>query len=1774
LPKPTTLCILLIEDDEDDYLLVREYLGEIGGVTPVLEWASTYEAGRAALARRAHDIVLIDYRLGAQNGLDLLVTARDAGDLPPAIVLTGAGDSAVDMAAQAAGAVDYLIKGQLDATTLERTIRYTLDQARQRVALANSQNFLQAILDTLSAEIAVLDDRGVIVAVNAAWRRFGAANGFPDASYGVGMDYLAVCDAGALVGAGGAAEVGAAIRDILAGRRTTFVREDPCDSPDDRRWFTTRISRFPGEGPTRLVLAFEDVSGRNLAEERTRFQAHLLDQVPAAVIATDPQGAVTHWNAHASALYGWTPEEVLGHPVSLLTVGPADMGLARSILDRVTAGEVWAGEFPVRRKDGTSFPAYVTDSVIHDQQGRSAGIVGVSVDISERKRVEEALQASERNYREVLEQAADAILIFGPDGRFHTVNAQACVLTGYARDELLALGIADIVPVEEGAEIASRVAALDSGRRTSERLVRRKDGALLPTEVSAARLSDGRVQIIIRDIAARKAAEAALVASEGRYRMLMEQASDGIVVMDAAGRFLEVNAQACLMLGYTREELLGLGSPDVIAPADLAERPLVVPSAGAERLVFERQLRRRDGTIFPAEASVKRLPDGRTQAILRDITERRAAEAELREVLTHARCLLWRAEIVERPEFGPDAGAKRYAWTLRVADEMAAQYVLPLDVPAGGTYAEAWRMSRNPEDYARIDVTSARALLTGAPGYRQEFRCRNRHGGEQWLAEEVALEAVAPGRWHAVGICVDITERKASEAAVVANEARFRALVQHGGDIITIADARGGMLYVSPAIERALGYTPDDFVGTAVFAYLHPDDQATVAATFARALAQPGLLVEATYRARHRDGSWRWFEANATNLLADPAVAGVVINAREITERVEADEALRQGAESFASLFEATGDGIIIMEEGRIVTVNQAYLALMGYEPDELIGRWALDFVVPDDQAATAARIAADYDQPYEVLLRRKDGAVLPVEVTGRSIRYQGRPARLTNVRDITERRRVADALRADAARRQALIETQHAVAAATFDHDALLQIVVGHAQELTGADGAAIELLEDGEIVVHAASGRAAHLVGLRLDAAKNLSGRCMLTGMAQRCDDTAIDTRANQTVCAPIGARSLLLVPLRYEGRTFGILKVLGERPAAFADTDLETLELLGGVSAAALSHAAAYERQRALAENLRASEAGLAEAQRLAHLGSWEYDIVADRLTWSDEVFRIGGFAPQSFAPTPERLLACIHPDDRARVAHAQRATLTEGASYELDHRIVRPDGEIRLVHQQAELIRDSAGHPLKRVGIVQDVTERRALETQLRHQAFHDALTGLPNRALFFERLGQALARLRRDGWPCAVLFLDLDRFKDINDTAGHDAGDRLLIAVAARLRAALRDGDTLARLGGDEFTVLLENVTDVHEAVRAATRLLDALAEAFILDGQGYRFTASIGIAIGHGGHDRPEDVLRDADIAMYRAKEAGRSGYAIFDPEMQAHLIARLALERDLRHALEAGEFTLHYQPIVDLATGDMTKVEALARWHHPDRGPISPGDFIPVAEETGLIRSLGRWVLGEACRQARAWQLAGTPMAIAVNLTAQEFQHPDLADEIAAALAAAGTEARWLRLEITESLAMRDVAATITTLAALQRLGVAVAIDDFGTGYSSLAYLKRLPVGVLKIDKAFIDGLGIEEEDTAIVTAIITLAHALGLRVIAEGVETADQAARLRALGCDQAQGYHFARPLPAAALGALLPPSAAVPGERTVTGALRPRRSAPPRRPLLPAARTVASD
>jgi diguanylate cyclase (GGDEF)-like protein/PAS domain S-box-containing protein len=495
---------------------------------------------------------------------------------------------------------------------------------------------------------------------------------------------------------------------------------------------------------------------------------------------------------------------------------------------------------------------------------------------------------------------------------------------------------------------------------------------------------------------------------------------------------------------------------------------------------------------------------------------------------------------------------------------------------------------------------------------------------------------------------------------------------------------------------------------------------------------------------------------------------------------------------------------------------------------------------------------------------------------------------------------------------------------------------------------------------------------------------------------------------------------------------------------------------------------------------------------------------------------------------------HPEDVDRVWATWNQAVA-GSFAQVSFRVLRKDGEYVWVECLATPICDSEGRVTQVQVASRDITERKTFEEQLAYLAYHDPLTGLSNRTAFTATLDASLAGHGRERGDLAVLFLDLDNFKIVNDSLGHQAGDQLLAEVAGRLRACLAPEDVAARMGGDEFTILMEKVSGAHVAIGVAGRILAELSRPFALEGQEVWVMCSVGIAMATAEHAQHKELLRDANTALHHAKKRGKAGYVVYAPSMKAAALERLQLESELRRALERGELEVHYQPIIALQTGEAEGAEALVRWRHPVRGLIPPDQFIPLAEETGLIVPLGRWVLEEACREGQRWQAERTgrrPPVISVNLSAREFQHPGLAEDVAEVLSRTGLEPRLLQLEITESTLMSFGGATIAALQALERLGMSLAVDDFGTGYSSLSYLKRFPVGMLKIDRSFISGLGTSPDDTALVQTMVSLARTLGLRVTAEGIETREQMQILRELGCDLGQGYFFSQPVPAAQL------------------------------------------
>ncbi len=556
---------------------------------------------------------------------------------------------------------------------------------------------------------------------------------------------------------------------------------------------------------------------------------------------------------------------------------------------------------------------------------------------------------------------------------------------------------------------------------------------------------------------------------------------------------------------------------------------------------------------------------------------------------------------------------------------------------------------------------------------------------------------------------------------------------------------------------------------------------------------------------------------------------------------------------------------------------------------------------------------------------------------------------------------------------------------------------------------------------------------------------------------------------------------------------------------------------------------------------SKARLAEAQRIAQLGNWEWIVERNLLIWSDETYRIFGLIPSEFQGTYEALLERIHPDDRDLVQRAIQSAARNGHPLSIDHRIILPDDSERIVHQQAEAVVDENGKTIRIAGTMQDISDRRRTEAKIIYLAYHDSLTGLPNRNFFKQSIKKELAHAERHGKTVGLLFLDLDHFKHINDSFGHVAGDQILRQVADRITQCVRISDNAGRMeapfsdphvtrfGGDEFAVMLTDIGRIEDAARVAQRLIESLSEPFIIETHEVFIGASIGITVYPMGGRDADTLLKNADIAMYHAKDSGRNNYQFFTKSMNSLAFERLTLETRLHKGLEHDEFRLYYQPQLDLKTGKIAGVEALIRWQQPEMGLVSPLEFIPMAEETGLIVPIGEWVIRTACAQNKAWQKAGfPPVRMAINLSSRQLKHKELIAVVTGALTDTGLEPGWFELELTESCIMQTREDPLIILNQLKSIGIRLSIDDFGIGYSSLSHLKRFPVNTLKIDRSFVKDVPEDSETKAIIRAMIAMAKGLNMKIIAEGVQTVEQLKFLQEQECDWMQGYLFSPPVP----------------------------------------------
>ncbi|HYC42822.1 MAG TPA: EAL domain-containing protein [Noviherbaspirillum sp.] len=740
---------------------------------------------------------------------------------------------------------------------------------------------------------------------------------------------------------------------------------------------------------------------------------------------------------------------------------------------------------------------------------------------------------------------------------------------------------------------------------------------------------------------------------------------------------------------------------------------------------------------------------------------------------------------------------------------------------------------------------------------------------------------------------------------------------------------------------------------------------------------------------------------------------------------------------------------------------------------------------------------------------------------------------------EVADRKHAQEAQRRTLRARTVMAECNHVMVHAT-DEMSLLKDMCRTVVEAGGYRTARIDYLDEDGSPVEVACAEGA--VGANGAGGTNGNGPMIhRTGATMASTrpwvviDVAGDTSADGDGLARHEQDLAVSLPLKDHGAVFGVLTIFETPPNKFDSEQIAMLEeLADDISYGVVSLRTKTAREQAEVA-LRATEEKLSSILDSIDNVVWS---MSDKefIYLNSMVEKIYGHPVEHFYRDRQLWFRSIHPEDRDAAIDAHDR-LFRSTSFTQEYRIVRPDGDIRWIEERARAIRDKEGKLLRVDGIAIDISERKAYEARIEYLAGHDALTSLANRNLLGDRITQAMAHARRNGLLLSLLFLDLDRFKGVNDSFGHELGDSLLLEVSHRLRDVVREGDTVARQGGDEFIILLTNIQRPQDVSVVANKIFDAFQTPFLVRGHELFVSTSIGATIFPDDGEDMQSLLRNADIAMYRAKEERGNSFQFYSREMSVRALERAELESALRRALDRKEFELFYQPKVEATSGRIIGAEALIRWNHPEMGLVSPTRFIPMAEEIGLIVPIGDWVLHTACAQNKAWQDAGLPpISISVNLSARQFQQENLVESVAAALHDMGLDAHHLELELTESIVMNSAELFVTKLKELEDLGVQLSIDDFGTGYSSLSYLKRFPLHHLKIDQSFVRDIAFDADDAAITSTVISLGHSLNLKVIAEGVETEEQVNFLRDHNCDEMQGYYFSKPLPAREFATLL--------------------------------------
>jgi len=1457
-----------------------------------------------------------------------------------------------------------------------------------------------------------------------------------------------------------------------------------------------------------------DITERQTVEESRGLLASIVESSEDAIHCVGLDGTVIIWNRGAEMLFGYAGEEIIGKSITVLAP-PGRNAEVPEMLGQIGRGShVSPFNTVLRSKDGRDVEVSLSISPIRSLAGEVVGASAIARDISALRKADEA----QTLLAAIVASSGDAIHIINLDGTVGSWNSAAEKLSGYTRDEIVGKMASILAPPGAAQMMQRDLKAIEAGSTISpfDTVLRRKDGSTIDASVSLSQIRNVAGQVVaasavVRDISERKRFERALQEAEKKYRDIFDGAFEGMFQTSPDAAPLTANRALAKMLGYeSLDDLRSAGGSlfeEVWADQNDRHRFLQqVEEHGAVR-DFECPLKRKDGTVLWGSVNC-RIVNGAAgevphfEGFIEDITERKRGVEALRES----------AESLGEAQRAGALGSyvldvPSGIWTgSAVLDEIFGidkEYVRTV---------ETWVDLIHPEDRAGMLAYFEGEVVGQRKPFNREYRTvRQTDKAERWVHGMGRLDFDVQGHPLKMrGVIKDVTERKVAEIQLTHSEERYRQTFEQASVGIVHTSFDGRLLRCNKRFAEIIGYPVDAIEGLTIQEITAPEDLDASLRKLEelRTFSSAGRSFEKRYV--RQDGSLTWVRVSASTQFDSRGKAlhyiSVVedINARKEAEEhlAAAQHALEASETRYRTAFQTSPDGIWItdLEQGEYIDANKAFLDLIGYALEETIGHTSTELNLWVEAGARQKRVEmlrkAKSFRNLDTQFRKKNGEIIWVELSSSVIDIEGVFCVLSVARDVSEAK-VAKERVAAAQAAQRKSEDRYRTAFQTSPNSVTL-------------NG-----LDDG--MYFDVNGMFIETMGF---SREEVVGRT-LTEL-----NIWEDAADREAVSKALRESSIFQGEVRFRKKNGDIL--WGRMSASLFEHE--------GVPTV-LSVTQDITDAKAAAERLAASQAALLRSEE-RYRTAFQTSLDAVNINRLDDgtylecnkaFLDIFGYARNEvLGKTSLELQVWNDPRDRVSFIEILRQN---SSCRDMEARFRKKNGDLVWGLMSASLIElDGMSCVLS---VTRDITEAKAAEEKIRSLAFYDPLTGLPNRRLLLDRLRQLIASTANNERMHALLFIDLDHFKTLNDTLGHEIGDLQLQEVARRLAGCVRETDTVARLGGDEFVAMLEEVGDTTEVAKEqakaiAEKILYAISQPYLIADRECRSTASLGIAVFGDRKQTADEILQQADIAMDEAKSGGTDTLRFFSPALQSAVNYRAELEDDLRQAIKTNQFVLHYQPQLECEL--LIGAEALIRWNHPTRGLMPPGDFIPLAEETGLILPMGDWVLEKACKQIAAWAHQEEPayISLSVNISARQFRQPDFVAKVLAALDRTGADPENLELELTESMLVDSIEEVICKMTELKAHGLRFSLDDFGTGYSSLAYLKRLPLDQLKIDRSFVQDILVDASSGAIAQTIISLSRAMGLPVIAEGVESEEQRDYLTRLGCHSFQGYLFSRPLP----------------------------------------------